>query len=55
VNEATSDSRHKEFVVDLELNGMLEMLSLLGQHVVEAFGLWNCPWETIEDETGMFN
>lgn len=50
VHETASDTRHKERVVDLKLNSVLEGLVGGLEHAVELLGLDDCSWETVEDE-----
>lgn len=51
VNQAASDTGHKQAVVNLELNGVLELLLTVRKHVIEALGLGDSSRETIKDET----
>ena len=51
VDEAAGDTRDKEGVVDLKLNGVLKLLVLLLEHVVETLSLYHGARETVEDET----
>lgn len=51
VDQAASDTRDQERIVDLQLDGVLQGLVTLTQHCVEAFGLRNGTGESIEDES----
>lgn len=50
VDEAASDARNEQIVVDLELDCVLQRLRLAGQHLVELLRLRDRPGEAIEDE-----
>jgi hypothetical protein len=50
VDQTTGDTGDQQSVVDLELDGVVENLLLLGKHRVEALGLGDSPGETIKDE-----
>lgn len=43
--------RNEKPIVDLKLNSMLQILISVREHEVQSFGLYNCPWKTIKDET----
>lgn len=51
VDEAASDARDEEVVVDEQLDGMLELLVLLLEHGVELLGLGDGTGEAVEDES----
>lgn len=50
VDETARDARHEEGIVDLELDGVLEGLVALAEHLVETLGLGDCAGEAVEDE-----
>lgn len=50
VDQTTSDTRDEERVLDLELDGMVELLRLGVQHVVELLSLGCGSGEAVEDE-----
>ena len=50
VHETASDTRHKERVVDLKLNSVLEGLVVALEHAIELLGLNDCSWETVKNE-----
>ena len=51
MDETAGDTGNEESIVNLELNGVLELLVTLDEHLVEALGLGNCARKTVEDET----
>ena len=54
VDQASGDTRYKEFIVDLHLNGVIEWaLSRIRKHRVQALSLGDCAWESIEDESAV--
>lgn len=55
VDETTGDTGDEESVVDLEFDGVLELLLTGEKHFVEALGLSDGSGEAIEDETVVSN
>ena len=51
MDETASDTADEKLVVDLELNGVLELLLLGDQHLVELLSLRDGPRESIENES----
>lgn len=51
VDQTAGDTSHQQRVVNLQLNGVLELLITGGKHVIETLGLRNRPGETIQNET----
>lgn len=51
VDQTASDASHQERVVDLQLNGALELLLTGEKHVVQTLGLGNSAGETIQNES----
>lgn len=51
VNETSGDTGNEEGIVDLELDGVVELVSAVGQHLVESLSLGNSTGESIEDES----
>lgn len=51
VDQAAGDTSHQQRVVNLQLNGVLELLITSDEHVIETLGLRNRPGETIQNET----
>jgi len=52
VDEAAGDAGDEEGVVDLKLDGVLELLVTGLEHGVEALGLGHGTGEAVEDESG---
>lgn len=50
VHQAARDAGDEQGVVDLKLNGVLQLLLFLGEHLVESLGLGHGAGEAIEDE-----
>ena len=53
VDEAAGDAGDEEGVVDLELDGVLELLGAGVEHGVEVLGLGDGAGEAVEDEAGV--
>lgn len=53
VHQTAGDTGHEQGVVNLQLNGVLELLLAGSKHVIQALGLSNSPGETIQDETAI--
>lgn len=51
VDETASDTGNEEGVVDLQLNGVLELLLAGEKHLVQTLGLGDSSGETVQDET----
>lgn len=51
VDETASDTGDEEGVIDLELNGVLELLLAGGKHLVQTLSLGDSAGETVQDET----
>lgn len=51
VDQTASDTGDEEGVVDLKLNGVLELLLTGRKHLIQALGLGDSPRETVQDET----
>lgn len=50
VDKSASDTRDQEGIVDLELDGVLQLLVPGYKHLVKRLGLGDCAGETVEDE-----
>ena len=50
VDQPSGDPRDQETVRDLELESLVQLLLVVGQHVVELFGLDDGSGESVEDE-----
>lgn len=50
VHQAAGDTGHKEGVVDLQLNGVLERELAGGKHVIQTFGLGDGAREAVQNE-----
>lgn len=51
VDETASDAANEELVVNLELDGVLELLLLGDEHLIQLLGLRDSTRESIKDET----
>lgn len=51
MNQSACNAGDEKSIVNLELNGVFQRLSLLLQHAIETFSLRNCPWEAIQNES----
>ena len=51
VHQTASDTSHEQRVVNLQLNGVSELLLAHSKHVIQALGLRDGPRETIQNET----
>lgn len=51
VDETAGDTSDEEGVVDLELDGVLELLLAGDEHLVQTLGLGDSSGETVQDET----
>lgn len=50
VHQTAGDAGDKERVIDLKLDGVVEVLAAGLEHRIEAVGLGNSAGETVEDE-----
>lgn len=50
MNETPGNASDEERIINLELNGVVELLTTGCQHGIEAVGLRNGSWESIKDE-----
>lgn len=55
VNQPAGDARDEEVVVDFEFDGVVELLLLALEHVIELLSLGRGSRESIEDEAGFQN
>lgn len=53
VDQTAGDARYEELVVNLELDGVLEGLVALAEHLVETLGLGDGAGETVKDEAAV--
>jgi len=51
VHQTAGDTSHEQGIVNLQLNGVFELLLTIRKHVVQALGLRDGPRETIQNET----
>lgn len=51
MDQSAGNTGDEESVIDLQFNGMLELLTARGKHVVEALGLGHGTGETVKDES----
>lgn len=50
VDETAGDTSHQQGIINLQLNGVLELLLASEKHIVETLGLGDCPGETVQNE-----
>ena len=48
--QSTCYPRDKEAIINLEFNGVLELLTLCLKHIVQSFSLSDSPREAIQDK-----
>ena len=53
VDSSSLDSLDKNFIVDLELNNLVDFLSCRFEHRVELLGLNGGSWETVEEHASL--
>lgn len=55
MNQTASNSCDQKSVVNLQLNGVLELLVALVKHVIKALSLGNGTREAVQDKTVCLN
>ena len=44
-------SLNEDFIIDLELDSLVDLGVLLLEHGVKLLSLYSCSWEAVEEET----
>lgn len=50
MDETTGDTSHQQGIINLQLNGVLELLLASEKHFIETLGLSDCSGEAVQDE-----
>ena len=53
VNAASLNSLHEDIIIDLELDGLVDLLTARAKHAVKFLGLNSCPGEAVQEESSL--